>query len=55
MTRTPISQPDDRTARFAAAAGVALDAALAAGLKGYDRASALAQIAGCGARHAQGT
>ncbi|WP_292528507.1 DUF6477 family protein [Methylocystis sp.] len=44
MTRTPISQPDDRSARFAVAAGVALDAALAAGLKGYDRASALARF-----------
>ncbi|MBM3578332.1 MAG: hypothetical protein FJX40_11875 [Alphaproteobacteria bacterium] len=45
MTRRPISEPDDRSpARFAAATSAALDAALAAGLKGYDRASALARF-----------
>jgi hypothetical protein len=45
MTRTPIPAPQDhRPARFATAAGAALDAALAAGLKGYDRTSALARF-----------
>ncbi|MBI1980843.1 MAG: hypothetical protein HYS63_04670 [Methylocystis sp.] len=45
MTRKSISQPnDDRRARFAAAAGAGLDAALAAGQRGYDRASALARF-----------
>lgn len=45
MTRKLFSQPnDDRRARFAAAAGDALDAALVAGQRGYDRASALARF-----------
>lgn len=45
MTRRPISAPQDhRPARFAAAANAALDAALVAGLKGYDRPSALARF-----------
>jgi len=44
LTHTPISQPDDRAARFTAAAGAALNAALAAGERTYDRASALARL-----------
>jgi len=44
MTRMSISAPQDRSARVAAAAGAALDAALAAGLKTYDRASALTRF-----------
>ncbi|MGJ0502666.1 MAG: DUF6477 family protein [Methylocystis sp.] len=45
MTRREISRESDaRPARIATAAGAALDAALAAGLKGYDRASALARF-----------
>lgn len=45
MTHRPISEPNNRSpARFAAAASAALDAALVAGLKGYDRPSALARF-----------
>lgn len=44
MTRKSILEPQDRPARFAAAAGRALDAALAAGEKGYDRVSALSRF-----------
>ncbi|MGD9658086.1 MAG: DUF6477 family protein [Methylocystis sp.] len=45
MTRKSISEPHDRPARFAAAAaGRALDDALAAGEKGYDRVSALSRL-----------
>lgn len=44
MTRTPNSQPDDRSVRFASAAGAALNAALAAGEKTYDRVSALSRL-----------
>ncbi|TLG78981.1 DUF6477 family protein [Methylocystis sp. B8] len=45
MTHNPIPAPQDRRpARFAAAASAALDAALVAGLKGYDRPSALARF-----------
>jgi len=45
MTRREISTASHpRPARFATAAGAALDAALAAGLKGYDRESALARF-----------
>jgi len=44
MTRKSILEPQDRPARFATAAGVALDAALAAGQKGYDRVSALSRL-----------
>lgn len=45
MTRREISRATHaRPAHFATAAGGALDAALAAGLKGYDRASALARF-----------
>ncbi|QGM93226.1 hypothetical protein F7D13_03885 [Methylocystis rosea] len=45
MTHRPVHAPqDDRPARFAAKAGAALDAALAAGLNAYDRTSALARF-----------
>lgn len=45
MTHRPAHAPqDDRPARFAAAAGAALDAALAAGLNAYDRTRALARF-----------
>ncbi|MGD9544003.1 MAG: DUF6477 family protein [Methylocystis sp.] len=45
MTHRETSTPADaRPARFSTAAGGALDAALAAGLSGYDRASALARF-----------
>ena len=44
MTRRSILESQDRAARFAAAAGLALNAALVAGEKAYDRASALARL-----------
>ncbi|MGJ0513631.1 DUF6477 family protein [Methylocystis sp.] len=45
MSRQPLPAPqDDRPARFATAAGAALDAALAAGLNAYDRTSVLARF-----------
>ncbi|MGJ0424413.1 DUF6477 family protein [Methylocystis sp.] len=45
MSRQPLPAPqDDRPARFATAAGAALDAALAAGLNAYDRTRVLARF-----------
>jgi hypothetical protein len=44
VTQRSISEPHDRPVRFAAAAGRALDAALAAGEKSYDRVSALSRL-----------
>lgn len=44
MTPKSTSESHDRPARFATAAGLALDAALAAGEKSYDRASALMRL-----------
>ncbi|MGD9541649.1 DUF6477 family protein [Methylocystis sp.] len=43
MTQRSISEPHDRPVRFAAA-GRALDAALASGEKSYDRVSALSRL-----------
>lgn len=45
MSRQPLpAAQDDRPARFAAEAGAALDAALAAGLNAYDRTRVLARF-----------
>ncbi|MFA6206867.1 MAG: hypothetical protein WC689_11700 [Methylocystis sp.] len=45
MTHRPVHAPqDDRPARFATAAGAALEGALAAGLNAYDRTRALARF-----------
>ncbi|CCJ08541.1 DUF6477 family protein [Methylocystis sp. SC2] len=44
MTHRPVLAPQDRPARFAAEAGAALQAALAAGLNAYDRTHALARF-----------
>jgi hypothetical protein len=44
VTQRSISEPHDRPVRFAAAAGRALDDALAPGEKSYDRVSALSRL-----------